>query len=217
MTKTKTHKNYIRFSIYSFILFGLLAYMVFSSDIIRLLDLKVSSYFFSIQNSFLTYIMFLINWITAPVMLVIAVIFAIISLVGRYKHLEAIILISSIGFGAVVTWCLKNILAISRPDTQLVSALSEYAFPSGHTTMSVIFFFLIAIFIGSHVFNKYRDEFVFFCAFAVILIGISRLYLGVHWFSDVVGGLLLGLSISFLGLYCYEKLKTQKQFWTFGV
>ncbi|PIP86913.1 hypothetical protein COW81_03125, partial [Candidatus Campbellbacteria bacterium CG22_combo_CG10-13_8_21_14_all_36_13] len=113
MTKTKTHKNYIRFSIYSFILFGLLAYMVFSSDIIRLLDLKVSSYFFSIQNSFLTYIMFLINWITAPVMLVIAVIFAIISLVGRYKHLEAIILISSIGFGAVVTWCLKNILAIS--------------------------------------------------------------------------------------------------------
>jgi len=217
MTKIKTHNKYIRFSAYSIILFGVLSYMISSGDIIRLLDLKVSGYFLSIQNNFLTYIMFLINWITAPGILVVAVILVLISLVGRYKHLEAIILISSIGFGAVVTWCLKNMLAVSRPDTQLVSALSKYAFPSGHTTMSVIFFFLIAVFIGSHVLNKYKEEFVFFCAFAVMFVGISRLYLGVHWFSDVAGGLLLGTSISFLGLYCYEKLKNNKQFWTLGV
>jgi undecaprenyl-diphosphatase len=86
----------------------------------------------------------------------------------------------------------KIILHRSRPDTALYIE-NTFSFPSGHATIAMSFYgFLTYLLIRN--FSKWkRKTNIFFSGFAIIiLIGFSRLYLGVHYLSDVLGGYLSG-------------------------
>lgn len=92
-------------------------------------------------------------------------------------------------FGELI---LKNIIARSRPDFALALNLQipkSYSFPSGHTTSSI----LSCLIISKHI-KKLR----FIVIPLGVLIPISRFYIGVHYFSDVAGGVILGLIIYFI-------------------
>lgn len=72
---------------------------------------------------------------------------------------------------------------------------TDYSYPSGHMTRTI---FIITVFILLVIFStrNIRARFVAFCGLSVlaVLMGITRIYLGEHWLSDVLGGGLLGLS-----------------------
>jgi undecaprenyl-diphosphatase len=82
---------------------------------------------------------------------------------------------------------------IQRPRPLEAYAGSEvFSFPSGHATMAAITFGVLAV-LASHAMNRWSRSLVYaICGLIVITIAYSRIYLGVHWLSDVLGGVMFG-------------------------
>jgi undecaprenyl-diphosphatase len=98
-------------------------------------------------------------------------------------------LFSIIG-GACLYLLIKWGLHIPRP-LDLTQSLSSYSFPSGHTTMSVILYGTLAVLVAKGLRNTVKWGLFAAVFFISFVIAFSRLYLGVHWLSDILGGFLL--------------------------
>ncbi len=73
-----------------------------------------------------------------------------------------------------------------------IPAPNAFSFPSGHATMAAITFGVLAV-LASHAMNRWSRSLVYAtCGLIVITIAYSRVYLGVHWLSDVMGGVMFG-------------------------
>lgn len=94
----------------------------------------------------------------------------------------------------VLTVALKYGLFLARPETVDLPPVTP-AYPSGHSSGATALYGLIATFIAQEFRHEKRWQIYTVAAIPIILVALSRLYLGVHWFSDVVGGILLGLMI----------------------
>lgn len=85
----------------------------------------------------------------------------------------------------------KHLFAFPRPELVVAPPLS-FAYPSGHTTMILVFVGLLASFLLPGV-NARRHQLILSCsAILIMLVAAARLYLTVHWLSDIIGGFLLG-------------------------
>jgi membrane protein DedA with SNARE-associated domain len=95
-------------------------------------------------------------------------------------------------FAAVATWILKQSLDLPRP-VDLFEGVMSHSFPSAHTLISTSLYGLLSVLVAREL-PPHRRWLSYATAWLIILsIAFSRLYLGAHWLSDVVGGLLLGL------------------------
>jgi undecaprenyl-diphosphatase len=99
------------------------------------------------------------------------------------------------GGGAVLNLFLKDAFHRARPATPHLVSAGGYSFPSGHSMGSVLFFGGLAyvLFFSTERSTLERILAVVFCATAALLIGFSRIYLGVHYLSDVIAGYTAGL------------------------
>lgn len=100
---------------------------------------------------------------------------------------------------------IKVALHRARPGELLYSGWSAFSFPSGHSTVNVVLYGFLAFLIAREIRPAWRFVVVLGAATLIFLIAFSRLYLGAHWFSDVLGGLAFGsawlalLGLSYLG------------------
>ncbi|MBE6903605.1 MAG: phosphatase PAP2 family protein [Ruminococcaceae bacterium] len=114
---------------------------------------------------------------------------------------------ASVTFSLATNNMFKNIFKIERPfnlnDPKLrvveeaVPAATGYSFPSGHTQLATVVYGTL----GFHL----KRIFKFLCFAAVILVGISRIYLGVHTVYDVVFALIIGSASSAFVMFTYNK------------
>lgn len=105
----------------------------------------------------------------------------------RYHQEARIFLLNCLG-GAVLSYGLK--LAFSKPPPQLWKLLiseTSYSYPSGHALGSMVLYGFLAYLLGIH-YPRYARVFYFIGAILIAGIGLSRLYLGVHWPTDVLAG-----------------------------
>lgn len=120
--------------------------------------------------------------------------FAVLLLLLIRRRLEAWTLAAGfVGTGLSVS-LMKDFFDRARPDAalQLVPELSP-AFPSGHSTMAVLVYLFVAYLLVEHLADRQRGRLVLLAALLfTLVIGFSRLYLGVHWLSDVLAGYALG-------------------------
>lgn len=90
----------------------------------------------------------------------------------------------------------KLVVQRPRPDSGLVEVieqLASYSFPSGHVMFYTVFFGFLALLAFSFLHDsRLRTTLLLFCLSMILLVGPSRIYLGQHWASDVLGGYLLG-------------------------
>lgn len=111
-------------------------------------------------------------------------------------------------FGFTVSPLLKFLLQIPRPGMG-IPGLLPYSFPSGHTLKASVFFGFLAILVASEL-RQHRWFPYAGAALLISAIGLSRLYLGAHWLSDVLGSMVLGLTWTALLGLAYQRRSPPK-------
>lgn len=140
---------------------------------------------------------FMINVTKLGDTLLVLIITILISFFTFYKFKKrdlTIIFCGSILGVSFINQLLKVIFKRVRPDINKMIEIGGYSFPSGHSMVSVVLYGLFAYFIFKVVKVKWiRNSLVFLNILVILLIGISRIYLGVHYFSDVIVGFLISI------------------------
>ncbi|TAN32723.1 phosphatase PAP2 family protein [Patescibacteria group bacterium] len=138
------------------------------------------------------------------------VVFGVIGLIAalyfcKTKKWRELALFFAAGAGAVF-WELFLKWVFGRPRPGALSPTDGFSFPSGHATVSLAVFGAIIYLFAPRIKNKnWRKIFIGACALFILLIGVSRVYLGVHWFSDVVAGFALGLVWLWLVIFGFKR------------
>lgn len=109
-----------------------------------------------------------------------------------------LIALSSLGLMSLF----KNLFQRNRPDHPLVDGITNYSFPSGHAMMSIAFYGLLIWLAGMHLGQQktLRNLVMGFLILLILLIGFSRIYLRVHYPSDVIAGYCFGIAWLWLSL-----------------
>ncbi|MBI4133264.1 phosphatase PAP2 family protein [Candidatus Uhrbacteria bacterium] len=107
-----------------------------------------------------------------------------------------------------VVFPLKEIVARARPDSLLQAYLETgFSFPSGHAALSTALFGFLAYLAWRRLSPAHGIIAAAFALLLVALIGFSRLYLGLHYLGDVLGGLVIGGLFLALGIILSEHLR----------
>jgi len=165
------------------------------------IDLNFSQAVQQFQPYWLTELLRFVSAGISPVPLSVAGAVVVVGyLMFRQHDRRTIVLIALMTAGNVLTYVLKPIFARPRPDSQLVHILSsetDYSFPSGHAVAVVLLGGMMVMFLQGMAIRRRRFWLVF-VAGVMVLVGYSRVYLGVHWLSDVLAGYAVGLGWTLL-------------------
>lgn len=130
-----------------------------------------------------------------PVLLI-----AIVVIVNSKDKKVPIWIILNLFFATALNQILKYIVQRNRPEGYRLIDESGYSFPSGHSMVSTAFYGFLIYLVIKKIKNKYlKDCLVILLGILIILIGFSRVYLGVHYASDVIAGFFI--SIAYLILF----------------
>lgn len=107
---------------------------------------------------------------------------------------SAVLLLLTVGGGIALSGLAKDFFERPRPDlVAQYSLVQTSSFPSGHTMMAAVTYLTLGAFVSRALPQRRQKAYVLGIAVAVtVLIGISRVYLGVHWPTDVLAGWLAG-------------------------
>ena len=193
-------------------LFALLAWWVSYHPILPI-DVLITQQFQDNQSPWLHNTMVAVSLIGDVVPLFIGLIVLAATLFWLVDlRLEAVMVVALSATSAMLNVLIKYIVARPRPTSDLVDVMhtvSGMSFPSGHVMSYIafwglIFSFTIILFKGRH---WWRTTLLIVSGLFVVLIGPSRIYLGAHWASDVLGAYLIGGVLLGIALWIYLDLK----------
>lgn len=140
--------------------------------------------------------MAVVSFLGAPTTLTIVAVGGSLLLLYRRRRTEAAVLSTVVLGGNLLNFCLKHLIQRGRPvfDDPIFS-LPTYSFPSGHAMASTVFYGLLAIYALANARQRYAAYFAIAAAvFMVALVSFSRVYLGLHYLSDVMAGIAEGIA-----------------------
>jgi membrane-associated phospholipid phosphatase len=190
--------------------FLLLTALVFFMPV-TLLDREFSEEVQEHQNPLLDTAMKLVSWFGyMPNSVIVVLGTALLFFLYKYKR-EALFLVATMVSGFISS-IVKLIVNRPRPSETLVRIIEktrQQSFPSGHVLFYVVFFgFLTLLMFEIIAIPKViRAPVGVICMLLIFVVPFSRIYLGAHWFTDVLGGFLLGVLILAILAYLYLKKK----------
>ncbi|QOQ38665.1 phosphatase PAP2 family protein [Trueperella pecoris] len=134
-------------------------------------------------------------WFLVPVAALL-----VVTLIVKAQYLQGLIATSTMLTGLGLTSLLKHLIGRDRPPFfhQIGDFLGSYAFPSGHTLNTFVVIGVLTYFLArGH--RRWRNVLVIFWLIHALLVGASRIYLGYHWLTDILGGLAIGLAVLCVG------------------
>lgn len=185
-------------------LFLILGQLTPVSHLLQQLDQQVLSWFRLLRQPLLDPPMVLLTLLGDPPVLIAGAVLASLSLGFRGYYAAAAHIAVAAAVTTTLVWLLKAGFAVPRPEAVLQPP-SSGAFPSGHTTGITVAATLLASFIAAEGTNRQRWQTYVLLSAPLVPVALSRLYLGVHWFTDVLGGLCLGLAITGLTRASYSR------------
>lgn len=203
---------FLIFGYISFLLAGLIEDVV-TSDSIVYLDHHLASYLKTIRTHKLVEFFLVFTFLGQPLLVVWGLILSVTGMLWTRLTIWLAPLFVSVATSIILVYLGKHAIARTRPDGSLFP-MPSFSFPSGHSTIAVSFYGLIGlIFVLESKKTLFQLAFITSIFFIVTLVLLSRLFLGVHYLSDVVGGLLVGgLSVTLgVGVYFWQKFITGKE------
>ena len=194
-------------------IFGGVAEDVVSGDPLVELDVKIADWVHARTTPYLTRLMLLftdvhgtqgMSFLTAALALYLGL---------RRKWYWLLTLVIVVPGGMLVSVLLKYVFMRDRPDLgDPILTLASYSFPSGHVAGATLLYGFLAAYLGSQVRSRrWRVVFVFSACGLVLLVAVTRIYLGVHYFSDVVAAAAGGTAWLALCLIAVEALRQRRR------
>ncbi len=139
---------------------------------------------------------------------VVALLMLVWLLLMKRNYLGSSVLALSIALGNEVSKLLKNLFVRPRPDLEYLVHVKSYSYPSGHAMVGMVVYFMIAYLLMEGRYSKTAKILIGgFAAFLILLIGASRIFLHVHYPSDVLGGYALGFIWVSIWIFLYKYFK----------
>ena len=192
------------------IAFSFLTYQVETSPAFAM-DLQITRTIQTIDSPFLEGLMWLISWPGfLPQSVIVTVLIALTLFVYRLRW-ESVTSLLAATLSGGTNELVKDFIARPRPASDVVDVfeiLTSYSFPSGHVMFyTILFGFLWYLAYTSFKQSLFRTFLLALLGGLILFVGVSRVYLGQHWASDVLGAYLLGglLLAAVITLYQWGK------------
>ena len=186
-----------------------LAEDVFNKEIMKgdIIGYKIISTF--LISDFVTPIAKVITNLGSAVFLIALTIILIIVIKNKKIGLSIFL---NLSFVTILNQLLKRILQRPRPNEFRIIEETGYSFPSGHSMVSMAFYGYLIYLIYKYVKNKYiKWGLITLLSILIVSIGTSRIYLGVHYTSDVLGGFLIAVSYLIIYISGVNKFLIEKK------
>ncbi len=205
------HMRLLRIFLIASLLLGVIGYAVAPGFLIAT-DHTIAFALFSVRTPLLLKFFSAITLLGSAEVLAIAVLFLTLLLWNRKQKHFILTLWLTLFTGETAMLLGKILFRRVRPEILLqATAETTYSFPSGHATTAVAFFGFLAYLLIRTQKNRSVKIHVFVLAILVItLLDLSRLYLGVHYLSDVLAGNLVGLAALLFSISVTERLIRKK-------
>ena len=175
------------------------------------IDTSTLNFFVSIRAEWLAFVMLVITY-SGSYLIVSGLTF--LSAVSFYihKHTARILpLLVAIGGSTITTYILKHIFYRARPIAEALYLETGSSLPSGHATAAMALYGFLIYAIWKHDKHHLKNPLIIFLAVLIVLVGISRLYLGVHYVSDVLAGYAVGFVWLLLSIKLHKYLLHRQQ------
>jgi undecaprenyl-diphosphatase len=160
-----------------------------------------------LHNPVLDKVMLSFTFLGEPVILLIVCAILSIGLLTRGQRSQATILIIAAAGAVALNNLLKVLFGRARPMLwERIVDVQQYSFPSGHAMISMVVFGMIGYLLSSK-FSQWRIGIISLTILLVTGIGLSRLYLGVHWPTDIVAGYAAGLVWLLTCIFSFQVLQ----------
>lgn len=166
-------------------------------------DIFIHTYLSNHSNAFLQNVLYFITGLFDISPTIFIFIFGVTFLIYIVRtNAYAFLFLSSLLFGVSSTYLLKAFFDVNRPGT--FAYVLGQSFPSNHAAVSTIFFIMLMFIFDRYFTGFSRKLFNIFCVVMILLVAFSRVYLGFHWVSDVLGGIAWGIIISYLSILIFR-------------
>lgn len=168
-------------------------------------DISFFSFTQRVESPVITDSMIFITDLLSPVILGFLSLCMTGYFVYRKKYIWSVFFFATIACALLSVLILKDIFQIARPVDQIIPEVG-WGFPSGHATAAAVFFFMYLYEVKQSIHTRAVLALWFAVAFLLLLsVGVSRVYLGVHFATDVLAGFALGTFWSMIGILLYER------------
>lgn len=176
-------------SVVSLIGFSIMAILISRHHILAF-DSTIISYVQGLETPTLTAIMKFFTFLgSGNCTFFIAVIVMFFLYVVLHHRSELIFFSIVIAFAGILNRMLKDFFHRARPDLHRLIEIGGYSFPSGHAMSAMAVYGALAFLLWRHIPTRMgRSLLIILSAIIIFMIGISRVYLGVHYPSDIIGG-----------------------------
>ena len=206
--KKVINKNLV-FSAICLSLFAILTILIVI-DVTDPIDAAIESAIIGLRNNNLTKIMISITNIGSAYSLIVITILIILFAIVKNKRLPINTVLNLISV-FLISQLFKVIFHRHRPTGLFLVPANGYSYPSGHTMVSFAYFVFIAISLCEKINNRLIKVLLKIgTAMLVLLIGFSRIYLGVHHITDIIAGYLLGAAYLFIFIDIRNKNNKKK-------
>lgn len=170
------------------------------------MDQAVLNIFLGLRSEWLTWLMLVITDAGGYLAVIAATLVSVLLFLLHKHHKKALGLLISVLGSASSVYLLKLILGKTRPLVEAFYTETTFSFPSGHSAMALALYGFLFVMLLKEKGSPFKPLLLIVLGALILAIGISRLYLGVHYLSDVLGGYLVGL------VWLFISFKIQKYF-----
>ncbi|PEC48621.1 phosphatase PAP2 family protein [Bacillus sp. AFS077874] len=191
--------------------FGLMALLVSNHSIYHF-DSTVINFIQGIESPVITSFMKIITFLGSSVFIILLSISILYFLYKVLNHRSELILFIAALIGSnILCVLLKLFFHRARPDLHRLIEISGYSFPSGHATNAMTVYGILTFILWRNIRTKSgRSLLIITSLIMILLIGISRIYLGVHFPSDVIAGYFTGGFWISTAIWYYQRYKERQ-------